>query len=241
MSEASGERADEQESNQGAYNNHDLESTLARMANYFERQEERQNGNGRNGERVIPTEVPDDVALERFQKFKPPRFSGEMDEETAERWIESMEDICETLNYSELRKVSFGRFQLEGPAKAWWRVVDKRWKAERTPRTWAIFLMEFRKKFIPEVTKEKREEEFMSLKQKSLTVAQYELQFTRLSKYAPEMVNTEVKHRRKFLQGLNVEIQDALVTVRVGTYAELVEMEQRLESSQAKVREFFAP
>ena len=34
---------DEQESNQGEYHNHDLESTLARMANYFERQE-RQNG-----------------------------------------------------------------------------------------------------------------------------------------------------------------------------------------------------
>ena len=155
---------DEQESNQGANNDHDLESTLARMANYFERQEERQNRNGRNGGRVTPTEVSDDVALERFQKFKPPRFSGEMDEETAERWIESMEDIYETLNYSELRKVSFGRFQLDGPAKAWWRVVDERWKAEGTPCTWATFLMEFRKKFIPEVIKKKREEEFMSLK-----------------------------------------------------------------------------
>ena len=117
MSEASGKKVDEQESNQGAYNNHDLESTLARLANYFERQEERQNGNGRNGGKVTLTEVPDDIALERFQKFKPPRFSGKMDEETAERWIESMEDIYETLNYSELRKMSFGRFQLEGPAK----------------------------------------------------------------------------------------------------------------------------
>ena len=99
------------------------------------------------------------------------------------------------------------------------------------PRTWATFLMKFRKNFIPEVIKENREEEFMSLKQKSMTVAQYELQFTRLSKYAPEMVNTEVKRRRRFLQGLNVEIQDALVTARVRTYAKLVEMAQRLESS----------
>ena len=126
MSEANGERADKQESNQVANNNHDLESTLARMANYFEWQEERHNGNSRNGGRVAPTDVLDDVALEQFQKFKPPRFSREMDEETAERWIESMEDIYETLNYSELRKVLFGRFQLEGPAKAWWRVVDER-------------------------------------------------------------------------------------------------------------------
>ena len=119
MSEASGEMNEGQESTRGANENHDLESTLARMVNFFERQDGRQNGNGGNGGRTVPTEVPDDVALERFQKFKPPRFSGEKDEETAERWIESMEDIYETLNYSELRKVSFGRFQLEGPAKAW--------------------------------------------------------------------------------------------------------------------------
>ena len=38
-----------------------------------------------------------------------------------------------------------------------------------------------------------------------------------------------------------MEIQDTIVIARVGTYAELVEMAQRLESSQAKVREFFAP
>ena len=78
MSETSGERMDEQGSNQGEYHNYDLESTMARMASYFERQE-RQNGNGGNGGnggRFTPTEVPDDVALERFQKFKPPRFSG---------------------------------------------------------------------------------------------------------------------------------------------------------------------
>ena len=113
MSEASGDMNEGQESTREANNNHDLESTLVRMVNYFERQEGWQNGNGGNGGRTVPTEVPDDVALERFQKFKPPRFSGEKDEETVERWIESMEDIYETLNYSELRKVSFGRFQLE--------------------------------------------------------------------------------------------------------------------------------
>ena len=83
--------------------------------------------------------VPEDVALKRFQKFKPPRFNGKKDEETAERWIEAMEDIFETLQYSDARKVSFDRFQLEGPAKAWWQIVDERWKRERKLRTWSTF------------------------------------------------------------------------------------------------------
>ena len=102
-----------QDSVQGDNNNHLLESTLARMANYFERQE----GMLDRGERIV-TDIPDDVALERFQKFRPPRFSGEMGEEVAEKWIDAMEDIYEALQCSERRKVAFARFQLEGPAKA---------------------------------------------------------------------------------------------------------------------------
>ena len=52
------------------------------------------------------------------------------------------------------------------------------------------------------------------------------------------MVNTETKRRRRFLQGLNVEIQDALVTATVSTYVGIVEMAQRVKNSKAKVKEF---
>ena len=90
-----------------------MESTLARMADYLERQENRRNESDHTS-----SEVPNGVALERFQKFRPPKFNGEMGEEMAEKWIEAIEDIFEALNYSDMRKVTFGKFQLEGPAKA---------------------------------------------------------------------------------------------------------------------------
>ena len=75
-------------------NNHVLESTLARMTNYFERQE----GGFDRGER-FPEEVPNDVALERFHKFRPPRFNGTGGEEKAEKWIDAMNDIYDALQY----------------------------------------------------------------------------------------------------------------------------------------------
>ena len=87
MAESEGEHNEGQDSIHGG-NNHQLESTLAKMANYFERQE----GRFDRGDRMM-TEVPDDVALERFQKFKPPRFSGELGEDVAKKWIEAIEDI----------------------------------------------------------------------------------------------------------------------------------------------------
>ena len=59
------------------------------------------------------------MALERFQKFKPPTFNGQVGDEVAENWIETMEKIFRALKYTDARKVSFGKFQLEGPAKEW--------------------------------------------------------------------------------------------------------------------------
>ena len=236
MAESRGETVEGQGSSQGGNNNnHQMESTLARMADFLERQENRRNESDHTS-----SEVPNDVALERFQKFRPPKFNGEMGEEMAEKWIEAIEDIFEALNYSDMRKVAFGKFQLEGPAKAWWRFVEQKWEIEGRPRTWRAFLEEFRKKYVPVVVQEKREEEFIGLRQRTLTVAQYEVQFTRLSKYAPDMVNTEAKRRRRFLQGLNIGIQTALAAVKVDTYAEVVESAQRIESCQGKLREFQA-
>ena len=83
--------------------------------------------------------MPNDMALERFQKFKPPTFDGEKEEEVAEKWLQSMEKIYLALNYSEARKVTFGAFQLEGPAAEWWGIISEKWETEGSPKLWNTF------------------------------------------------------------------------------------------------------
>ena len=78
--------------------------------------------------------MSDDVVLERFQKFRPPTFNGEMGDEVAENWIETMEKIFWALKYTDERKVEFEKFQLEGLAKEWWRVIEEKWRLEGKPR-----------------------------------------------------------------------------------------------------------
>ncbi len=91
------------------------------MMDFMERQESRMERQENRNERREPNtlEMSDDVALERFQKFHPSKFNGEVGEEEAERWMETMSDIYSALRYEEERKVKFGAFQLEGPARAW--------------------------------------------------------------------------------------------------------------------------
>nr|XP_027093662.1 uncharacterized protein LOC113714065 [Coffea arabica] len=133
-------------------------------------------------------EVGEDRALERFQKFAPPKFLGGPEPEVAENWFERMEDIFAALHYSEERQVTFAVFQLEGAARSWWNVVRAKWEREQTPRTWLNFTREFNEKFLPPLIQEKREDEFIKLRQGTSSVAEYETQFTRLSKFAPELV-----------------------------------------------------
>ena len=129
-------------------------------------------------------------------------------------------------------------FQLEGAARDWWRVIDQKWDLKGTLLTWDNFVSTFRIKFILILAQEKKEEEFINLKQEKMIVVQYEAKFSKLFKYAPDMVRTEEKHKRHFLQGLTLEIQDALTTARLGTYVEAVEMAQRTENSKAQLREY---
>ena len=214
---------------QGNNSNQLLDSTLVKMADFFDEQRTRRNGHDRNG-----PDAPDDVALERFLKFRPPTFSGDMGIEIAEKWIDSMEKIYKTLKYGDERKVAFAEYQLEGPAKEWWRVIEEKWVAEGRQYLWKSFLEEFRKKFIPKVVRQRREEEFIALKQRMMTVEQYETQFAKLSKYAPDMVNTEEKRMRRFLQGLRIEIQQFLATAQMNTYADMVEYAQKIEDCDNK-------
>ena len=50
-------------------------------------------------------------------------------------------------------------------------------------------------------------QEFNNLKQIKMSVTEYQREFTRLSKYAPEMLVIEEEKCRKFEDGLNDHIQ----------------------------------
>ena len=101
-------------------------------------------------------------------------------------------------------------------------------------------MREFNEKYLPPIVQEKREDDFIKLRQGTLSVAEYETQFTKLSKFAPELIATEQRRVRRFVQGLNVEIQEALAAAQINTFSEVLEKAQRIEIARAQVRAFHA-
>ena len=60
------------------------------------------------------------------------------------------------------------------------------------------------------IYRDEKQREFLSLRQRTLTVAKYEVRFTQLSQYAPMMVATEKDKCRRFKEGLYYEIRSRI-------------------------------
>ncbi|KAI5641597.1 hypothetical protein M9H77_00175 [Catharanthus roseus] len=67
----------------------------------------------RRNKRVPVTRA--DEALERFLKFRPPEFYGDVEQEIkAELFLEQLNDIYDTLKYEDALRVMFAAFRLRG-------------------------------------------------------------------------------------------------------------------------------
>ncbi|KAL0302430.1 UNVERIFIED_CONTAM: hypothetical protein Sangu_3100600, partial [Sesamum angustifolium] len=72
--------------------------------------------------------------------------------------------------------------------------------------------------------------EFLELKQNELSVAGYELQFVRLSTYAPEEVSADELRRDRFERGLRLEIRDK-IAIKPPSYGALLEAALRADET----------
>ena len=90
--------------------------------------------------------------------------------------------------------------------------------------------------------RETKWKQFLNLKQRNLSVAEYEKEFSHLSKYAPESVLTEAFRCRRFEDGLNESIKiymaPVIVLQQVNFY-QLVQVAMKVEKSEASSRERF--
>lgn len=74
----------------------------------------------------------------------------------------------------------FGTHILSKEAEDWWNNVHQRMEDEFTEVTWVVFITNFLEKYIPHDVRNKKEIEFLGLKQGNLTVAEYAVKFEEL-------------------------------------------------------------
>ena len=174
-------------------------------------------------DRVAPVATEDaavrgadpNVIFERFLKRGPPEFTGAEDPLVADDWIVRMEKIFRVFECSGRQQVQLAAYMFRGVAEDWWRVTQRPYEEIGDEVAWTAFKTDFLRKFIPTHVRERKLREFQTLVQGSMTVSQYEVRFTQLSRFAKALLTSEAERVRRFVDGLSEEIQIAM-TCKIG-------------------------
>jgi hypothetical protein len=140
----------------------------------------------------------------------------------AEDWLRTMERELHTAQRDDREKVLYGPHLLGGAAQSWWESYLAT-HANPDTITWEEFRGSFRQYHVPAGLMTMKKEEFLALKQGSLSVSEYRDRFLQLSRYAPEDVDTDAKRQYRFMRGLVDPLQYQLMNHTFPTFQHLID------------------
>ncbi|XP_070056813.1 uncharacterized protein [Nicotiana tomentosiformis] len=107
----------------------------------------------------------------------------------------------------ESSRVAFTTFQLKGAAYQWWRAYELGSQVEEALLNWAQFSQMFMREFVPQSLRNAWRTEFEQLCQGAMSVSEYAVWFSELSRHAPALVSTFIERVCRFIEGLNPGIK----------------------------------
>ncbi|XP_069155812.1 uncharacterized protein [Solanum lycopersicum] len=146
--------------------------------------------------------------LRDFTRMNPPIFTGAKTSEDPQEFIDELHKILVAMGATDIEKAELASYQLKDVAQTW----CKMWRDSRVlggvPVTWELFKTTFLERFFPREMKEAKVEEFINLKQGSMTVREYSLKFVKLSRYATPLVSTSREEMSRFFTGINGDLEE---------------------------------
>ncbi|XP_022156662.1 uncharacterized protein LOC111023512 [Momordica charantia] len=158
--------------------------------------------------------------LRDFKKYDPRSFDGlSVDPMLAEAWLSLMETIFRYMRCLEEQKVQCDVFMLKDDAFLWWESTERPIDVSGGPVTWLQFKEAFFQQYYPAITWYRKQVEFLNLKQDNRSVEEYDREFTKLSRFAPELVDTEATKCERFIIDLKDENKGFVATLSPPDYA----------------------
>ncbi|VFQ95767.1 unnamed protein product [Cuscuta campestris] len=178
-------------------NMNQIAQTLEAMRKYFQ-------------EEVPRNPKPPAWTVDSLKKNGAKEFLGaESDEgEKAEFWLYRIMRVHTDMLVPEEHRVRLTLALPQDDAYYWWSSVP----GKPDPITWEFFEEEFKTKYIPPWYIEARRQEFIDLRQGSMTLDAYNHMHTKLKRYGPELVATPKQECTKFLLGMNPKLMGLMGT-----------------------------
>ena len=131
-----------------------------------------------------------------------------------DHWFMQIEKVLEAMEItSDTTRIRLVTFQLEGEAQVWWNWAKTFRDLEAM--TWAKFQELFMGKYFPDTARHAKAQEFLELKQGTVTVMEYVARFTELSRFSDDYVATDMAKVKRFENGLKLSIRGRIVGLRL--------------------------
>ncbi|GAU50740.1 hypothetical protein TSUD_99100 [Trifolium subterraneum] len=178
------------------------------------------------------------AAFRKFCRMSPLEFVGEYVPSVAREWIQRMSGILDSMECTELEKVTFATRFLRGAACDWWEGDRAYMTASQMEVTWDNFRRLFINHYIPESYRLTMERELIELKQGNKSVAEYTARFNELVRYVADGDDapTEAWKIKKYRFGLRADIAHDVSMQQVASLGELIQKSYHAESSLEAVR-----
>ena len=128
----------------------------------------------------------------------------------ADHWFMQVENVLEAMEItSYTTRIKLAALQLEGEDQVWWNWAKT--SRDLEAMTWAEFHDLFMGKYFPNTAHHAKAQEFLELKQETMTVLEYVARFTELARFVDDYVAMGMAKVRRFENGLKLSIRGRIV------------------------------
>ena len=166
--------------------------------------------------------------LQRFRAHHPPTFTGGGDPMVVDHWFMQIEKVLEAIEItSDTTRIRLAAFQLEGEAQVWWNWAKT--SRDLEAMTWAEFQELLMGKYFPDTTRHAKAQEFLELRQGTMTVMEYMARFTEFARFGDDYVAADMAKVRRFENGLKLSNRGKIVGICLQDMDSMVETTLAIE------------
>ncbi|XP_073056937.1 uncharacterized protein [Primulina eburnea] len=146
-----------------------------------------------------------ETLLKRFHSFRPPKLKGTESSVECESWLDDIEMLFESLDYTDERRVKLIGHQLQEVAKNRWLTTKRALEHRGTEITWNVFKADFYQRFFLVSYRKDKGAEISNLRHGQLNIEEYVAKFSILLRFAPHVAENDEATAGTFRQGMSTE------------------------------------